>query len=124
MNLRQWAKATHHALMEHRVQGSNSLTPAQVERTLQMGISTLINALVEGDELRLDGFGRLWVEEKPARRLVGNLPGQQRTYKVKARKVVRFRASSQLAMSLREYQRPPSAEEADSGAGKSPSTTT
>ncbi len=63
-----------------------------------------INALVEGDEPRLGGLGRMWVEEKPARRLAGNLPGQQRAYQVKARKVVRFRASSGLLSMLNGWE--------------------
>lgn len=96
MNLREWARATHRVLSEQREEGCAALSGDVVEQVLRAAISTLIDALVHGDELRIDALGRLWVEEKAARQVVSNLARKRRVYRVEDRRVVRFRASREL----------------------------
>lgn len=97
MNLRQWARATHRVLSEQREEGGAALSGDVVEQVLRVSIGTLIDTLVDGTELRIDALGRLWIEEKAARRVVSNLAGTRRVYGVGSRRVVRFRASRGLA---------------------------
>lgn len=97
MNLREWARATHRVLSEHWEEGGTVLSGDIVEQVLRAAIKTLIDALVDGGELRIDALGRLWVEERAAQRITSNLVGQQRVYTIKSRRVVRFRASRRLA---------------------------
>lgn len=100
MNLREWARATHRALAEQRDEGGAALSSDVVEQVLRVAINTLIDALVDGGELRIDALGRLWVEGKAARRVVSNLARKRRVYAVGHRKVVRFRASKGLVARL------------------------
>lgn len=98
MNLREWARATHRALSEQREEGGAALSGDLVEQVLRMAISTLVDELAGDGELRIDVLGRLWVEDKTARRVVGNLAGRRRVYMVRDRRVVRFRASKGLVV--------------------------
>lgn len=100
MNLREWARATHRVLSEQREDGGMALSGDIVEQVMRAAISTLVNVLIDGGELRIDALGRLWVEERAARRLVSNLAGRQRMYAVGDRKMVRFRASARLVARL------------------------
>lgn len=101
MNLREWARATHRALNRlPAAERQDYLTHAQVEKVLRMAIAALIDSLSRGGELRIDALGRMWVEEKPPRRVVSNLAGEPREHKLPERKAVRFRASSRLAKQL------------------------
>lgn len=100
MNLREWARVTHRALTEQREEGGATLSGDVVEQVLRAAISTLIDVLADGDELRIDALGRLWVEEKAARRVVSNLVGQRRIYAVGYRRVVRFRASKRAVAAV------------------------
>lgn len=111
MNLREWARATHRALAEQREEGSAALSGDVVEQVMRAAISTLIDGLVNGSELRIDALGRLWVEEKAARRVASNLSGKRRAYMVGERRVMRFRASGRLmtrlnSRSVREMPEP------------------
>jgi nucleoid DNA-binding protein len=96
MNLREWARATHRVLSEQREDGGAALSGDVVEQVMRAAISTLVDALIDGGELHVDALGRLWIEEKSARRVVSNLAGQRRVYGVGNRRVVRFRASKGL----------------------------
>ncbi len=78
MNLREWARETHRALSEQREEGGTSLSGELVKQALRASISTLVDALVDGGELRIDALGRLWIEEKAARRVVSNLAGKSK----------------------------------------------
>lgn len=104
MNLREWARATHRVLLEQREEGGAALSGDVVEQVMRASISTLIDALVDGGELRIDALGRLWVEEKAARRVVSNLAGQRRVYTVGDRRLVRFRVSRRLVARLNDRQ--------------------
>ncbi len=68
MNLREWARATHRVLSEQREEGGAALSGDVVKLVLWAAVSTLVDALAAGDELRIDALGRLWIEEKAARR--------------------------------------------------------
>lgn len=81
-------------------QDSAALSGDVVEQVMRVAIGTLVDALVDGGELRIDALGRLWVEEKVARRAVSNLAGQRLVYAVGNRKVVRFRASTRLVVAV------------------------
>ena len=97
MNLKQWARATCQTLANRpAAERHQHYTNAQVEEVLRMSITTLIEALASGDELRIDAFGRLWVEEKQPQRVVNNLNGKPQEHELPVRKMVRFRASSRL----------------------------
>lgn len=100
MNLREWARATHRALSEQREEGATALSGDVVEQVMRAAINTLVDALVDGGELRIDALGRLWVEKKVARRVVSNLAGKRRVYSVGDRRAVRFRASTRLVVTL------------------------
>ncbi len=101
MNLRQWARATHRALREQPVDKRHKqLSAADVERVLRMSMTTLINALVAGGDLRIDDLGRLWVEAKPHRRIVSNLSDRSQVFTIQDRRMVRFRPSSRLGTLL------------------------
>ncbi len=111
MNLREWARTTHRALSEQREEGGAALSGDVVEYVLRAGIiSTLIDTLVDGGELRLDALGRLWIEEKAARWVVSNLAGRRRVYEVRCQRVVRFRASRRV---VRDASLPGAAAEPD-----------
>lgn len=100
MNLREWARITHRVLSEQREEGGAALSGDLVELILRAAINTLIDALVDGGDLRIDALGRLWSEEKAPRRVVSNLAGKRRVYGVRARRMVRFRASRGLVAQL------------------------
>jgi hypothetical protein len=53
-----------------------------------------------GEGLRINDFGRFWVEEKPPSVIVSNLGSQPQAYQTDRRKVVRFRASSFILSEL------------------------
>ncbi len=101
MKRRDWAQATYRALRERpAAERARHLSLAEVEDVLQMGLQALIEALADGDELRLNDLGRLWVEELPPRQVVSGLSGARRAYTLDARRVVRFRASRRLRARL------------------------
>jgi nucleoid DNA-binding protein len=97
MNLRQWARRTRSALNDRpAAERPYAYSAAQVEDVLRMAVDVLIDLLAEGEELRIDALGRLWVEAKTARRLVSNLGSASLEYTLSDRRVVRFRPSSRL----------------------------
>ena len=100
MNLRQWARATHRAFKELPPEERSHLTAAQVEEVMRMSFHVLIEKLSTGEELRINDFGRFWVEEKPPSVIVSNLGSQPQAYQTDRRKVVRFRASSCILSEL------------------------
>jgi nucleoid DNA-binding protein len=103
MKMREWVRATYLALKERpAAERTHHFTQAQVESVMQMGIQTLIEALIAGDELRLNDLGRMWVEDIPARQVVSNLSHEPHKYSLNARRMARFRASSRLASKLNQ----------------------
>src|SRR2546423_11417999 len=65
---------------------------------------TLTTSLVDGDEVRIHGFGTLKTSERAAR--VGRNPRTGETVKVAARRVARFTPGSSLATTLNETKAP------------------
>ena len=53
MNLREWARMTQRALREQPPEERSDLSIDQVEQVLRMGITTLAEALADGQELRI-----------------------------------------------------------------------
>jgi len=101
MNLQQWARATHRALASQPAAERHNLpTAAQVEKVLQMSVTTLIEALAAGDYLQIDALGRLWTEGRSPYRAVSNLETEPRDHEVSVRKVIRYRASRRLMAQL------------------------
>ena len=101
MKMREWVRDTYLALKQRPAEERmHHFTQAQVEDVMQMSIQKLIEALAAGEELRLNNLGRIWVEELPSRQVVSNLNHAPERYKLNARNVVRFRASSRLTSLL------------------------
>lgn len=97
MNLREWARATHRALASQPAETRHKeFSAADVEQILRMGVTTLVEALVTDDDLRMEDLGRLWCETRSPRRGVSNLLSQPQAYNIQSRKMVRFRVSSRL----------------------------
>jgi nucleoid DNA-binding protein len=96
MNLREWARMTQRALREQPPEERSSLSIDQVEEVLRMGITTLVEALAEGHDLRIVQLGQIKVEEKPPRKIAGNLGGRSQLYKIGPRKTVKLKASDLL----------------------------
>jgi nucleoid DNA-binding protein len=72
----------------------------QVEQVLRMSIATLVDALVDGKDLRTVQLGQICVEERPPRKIAGNLNGRARIYNIGARKTARLKASDLLVNRL------------------------
>lgn len=96
MNLREWARATHRTLnsqsAENRVV---SPTATQVEQIIRASISTLIEALIAGDQLRIDNLGQLSLETRAPRQIVNNLKNRQE-HLLPRRYTIRYRPSKRL----------------------------
>ena len=102
MNLREWARMTQRALREQSPEERFDLSIEQVEQVLRMSITTLANALVDGKDLRIVQLGQIRVEERPPRKIAGNLKGKSKFYKIGARKTIRLRASNWLIDKLND----------------------
>ena len=96
MNLREWARRTQRALREQPPEQRSDLSIDQVEQVLRMSITTLADALANGQELCVIQLGQIRVEERPPRKIVGNLRGKSRLYRIGPRKTVHFKASASL----------------------------
>lgn len=101
MKLREWAGATYRAYANQSPEERHKdISAADIEQILRLAISTLILALVAGDDLRTTGFGRIWCEIRQPQRKVSNLEGISRVYKTNEARVARFRASRYLIQQL------------------------
>jgi nucleoid DNA-binding protein len=87
---------TQRALRQQPPEDRSSLSIDQVEQVLRMSIATLAEALAEGHDLRIVQLGQISVEERPARKIAGNLGGHSKVYKIGRRKTVRLKASDWL----------------------------
>ena len=96
MNLREWARMTQRALREQPPEQRSDLSIDQVEQVLRMSITTLVDALVDGQDLRIVQLGQIRVEERSPRKIAGNLSGKLRLYRIGAKKIVRLKASDWL----------------------------
>lgn len=66
------------------------LNPDQVASILRAGNEAIMDALSEGEDVELDGFGRFWPDIKPPRALHSNLT--QSEYQLGHKVLVRFNA--------------------------------
>lgn len=91
---------TQRALREQPPEERSDLSIDQVEQVLRMSITTLAEALADGQNLRVVQLGQIGVEEKPARKIAGNLGGKPKLYRIRARKTVKLKASDWLVDKL------------------------
>lgn len=74
------------------------LSKADAKKALDVTLSTIANAMKEGDKVALIGFGTFAVTERPARE--GINPATKAKIQIPAKKVMKFKAGSELADSL------------------------
>ncbi|CCY15010.1 dNA-binding protein HU beta subunit [Prevotella sp. CAG:755] len=74
------------------------LSKADAKKALDVTLSTIANAMKEGDKVALVGFGTFAVTERPARE--GINPATKAKIQIPAKKVMKFKAGSELADSL------------------------
>ena len=67
---------------------------------LRMSITTLAEALADGEDLRIVQLGQIRVEGRPARKIAGNLGRKAKLYTIGARKTIRLKASEWLVDKL------------------------
>ena len=72
-----------------------NLSKSDANKALESMISTITKTLNKGDKVSLVGFGSFTVSERDAR--IGRNPQTGAEIKIAARKVVRFKAGSELA---------------------------
>jgi len=71
------------------------LTKADAKKALDAFVSTTTDALKGGDRVALIGFGSFSVSERGAR--TGRNPQTGKEIKIKAKKVVKFKAGAELS---------------------------
>ena len=74
------------------------LSKADAKKALDVTLSTIANAMKKGDKVALVGFGTFAVTERPARE--GINPATKAKIQIPAKKVMKFKAGSELADSL------------------------
>jgi DNA-binding protein HU-beta len=74
------------------------LTKADAGRALEATVETIHKALKKGDRIGLVGFGSFSVTKRSAR--IGRNPQTGKEIKIAAKKVVKFKAGSDLAGSV------------------------
>jgi DNA-binding protein HU-beta len=72
-----------------------NLSKSDANKALESMISTITKTLNKGDKVSLVGFGSFTVSERDAR--IGRNPQTGAEIKIAARKVVRFKAGTELA---------------------------
>lgn len=73
----------------------SKLTKADAGRALEATIETLEKQLKKGDRIALVGFGSFSISKRAAR--IGRNPQTGKEIKIAAKKVVKFKAGSELA---------------------------
>ncbi len=76
-----------------------NLTKAEAKKALDAFINTTSKALKEGDRIALVGFGSFSVSERSAR--TGRNPKTGAEMQIPAKKVVKFKAGSELSDSVK-----------------------
>lgn len=79
-------------------EGAN-LTKVQAKEALEATLGAVAGALEKGDKIALIGFGTFSVTEKAARE--GINPSTKKKIKIPAKKVVKFKAGSELAAKVK-----------------------
>jgi DNA-binding protein HU-beta len=77
------------------IAGSAKITKADAQRALEGFIDATSKALKKGDRVALVGFGSFSVAKRNAR--TGRNPQTGKTIQIKAKKVAKFKAGTELA---------------------------
>ncbi len=80
------------------IAGASGLSKADAKRAVDALIGEVGKALKSGDRVSLVGFGSFSVSERGAR--TGRNPRTGKEIKIKAKKVVRFKAGSELSAAV------------------------
>lgn len=80
------------------IAGASGLSKADAKRAVDALVSEVGKALKSGDRVSLVGFGSFSVSERGAR--TGRNPRTGKEIKIKAKKVVRFKAGSELSAAV------------------------
>lgn len=80
------------------IAGASGLSKADAKRAVDALIGEVGKALKGGDRVSLVGFGSFSVSERGAR--TGRNPRTGKEIKIKAKKVVRFKAGSELSAAV------------------------
>lgn len=81
-----------------KIAASAEITKADAKKALEATVAAIKEALVEGDKVALAGFGTFAVNERPARE--GINPATKEKIQIEAKKVVKFKAGSELNAAL------------------------
>lgn len=74
---------------------ASGLTKVASKKALDATIKSISDALAKGDKVTLVGFGTFSVAERAARKGVN--PSTKQSIRIKAKKVAKFKAGSELA---------------------------
>ena len=74
------------------------MSKTDAKKALEATVKTIADALTAGDKVAVLGFGTFSVSERPAR--TGINPATKATIEIPAKKVVKFKAGSELASGL------------------------
>ena len=80
------------------IAGSAKITKADAQRALEGFIEATSKALKKGDRVALVGFGSFSVAKRNAR--TGRNPQTGKTNQIKAKKVAKFKAGTELAKTV------------------------
>ena len=80
------------------IAGSAKITKADAQRALEGFIDATSKALKKGDRVALVGFGSFSVAKRNAR--TGRNPQTGKTIQIKAKKVAKFKAGTELAKTV------------------------
>jgi DNA-binding protein HU-beta len=81
-----------------KIAAGAGITKVDAKKALEAGIAAVKEALIAGDKIALVGFGTFSVSERPARE--GLNPQTKEKIAIAAKKVAKFKASSELADAL------------------------
>ncbi|MBR2102739.1 MAG: HU family DNA-binding protein [Prevotella sp.] len=81
-----------------KIAGKAQITKVDAKKALEAATEAMKEALIAGDKVALIGFGTFSVNERPARE--GINPSTKEKIQIEAKKVVKFKASADLAGAL------------------------
>ncbi|MBP5340304.1 MAG: HU family DNA-binding protein [Prevotella sp.] len=81
-----------------KIAAGAGLSKVDSKKALDATVAAIKDALIAGDKISLIGFGTFGISERPAREGVN--PATKAKIKIAAKKVVKFKAGSELADAL------------------------
>ena len=81
-----------------KIAGKAQITKVDAKKALEAATEAMKEALIAGDKVALIGFGTFSGNERPARE--GINPSTKEKIQIEAKKVVKFKASADLAGAL------------------------